>query len=156
MDNLNVLFYNTKIVLIIHVVIVLITYTQLFLFRDSFPGSEPPYWIFIWTLILYFIAGFFLTGKVLMKQTSALMNLLSLSFFVVIGLVLWALFFFTKQKASGGWISMDNIEWSIYLSFFPYSLPLLNYVDTSLVKISLVFVPVLPTLLMWFGMQLRK
>ena len=158
MNNNGILIFNNMIVFFIHIAVTILTILQFFILQSMFDFYDSIFpLLFSWPLIFYFLSGYFLAGKVFIKSKSSLINLLSVSLLIILGVVLWTLIFFTEERPlPGSWISIPNFKWVIYTIAFPFSFPLLEYADDKINTLFYILIPVIPTILLWLGIQIKK
>jgi hypothetical protein len=153
------IFTNNFSILLINIVLAILMFFLFFILNEKLKVWKRRIFHLFWTIFvlgIYFFIGYIFTGNLLISQQSHWMNLLSVSLLMVIGIIFWFMLYFNKGSSGGGWITIKNIEWVFYSSFFAYTLPLSNNFHNNRIKKILFLAPFLTVFLIWLGMELKK
>jgi hypothetical protein len=142
---------NNFIVIFLHLLVnavVLLTYGT----PSSFPkyGFAGEILIFMLVLLVYFILGYFLTGKVLKYQDTKTKSIISISSIFILGLLVWVYKFF----ADVWWLFVFFVYNYYAIPLYPIFVNLHYDNPHSLVDLEILF-SLLPVLIIWAGMTMK-
>lgn len=138
------LLINNFTALLIHIIIVVLTWLQ---YVTIGKGQSPgPVWgpiLALGALALYVAAGFLLAGKILLKHELILVNFLSVSIIAILGVILW-LYCATHPTSL-----VPGMQWLIFCIGFPYCEPF-HFGGPASFMIAMA-----PSVLIGFGMMIK-